>query len=765
MYITLEMLQTLASPNVTAQNEVQAYLSTLDASQRLAGLVEILQKGNAEYRNDAPPHLLQLAAILLRREIIALDDTVRLQALVDPLLQILHNRSLTCGGTTGTTRNGSLNVVNVAIGNCLAEICANLDSLHDVTAPAVVSHILNHSFNASANTGSTGSTCPCMALWTTVAERSPHAFARSNVWQHLSLLFSNTTVAGSTSRSSSIANELKLLMAAALAVGNSTGNTCTDRSENEHMHHPVRAMGRHYFTPLLLRLMQQANVDDEIWTLLVQLAEDVPDLLGVHGDPNSDVGRVLNWCATTLSNPNPTTLHCRLSAVQVVLSLLSHFRIAQNLSSHQQVLSMSVQTCWNILSVQNEDDVWEDNDVWAAEPTTLHDNDTASGILFDDNGASDHAEALLGDLLRHAPSTTLSVLLPLVQDALQSDSTLSSNDDQRRLERRQCAAWLALSCSLEVVPMAMSPHVAFITNAALAAANAGSTGRQLRVVYCAVRLLGLVCEGTSTATLAVPSSLGSPHDDAATTMTALWTAMLQQLTQSSQHACTKIAALACQALVSYCRPCLERLHEKDGPRQHPARAVLLAHLPCVLQALVAGPLSLDKLGSFHTLGTIVVQIRATGAVACIAQVAGSAFAPYYSSVMPNLLAKAAITINHAHQEPHRKCDPSYEMQQLAGSSLEAATMIGQAVSLRNDNDGQDASHLFTASDAHQIMQWAVAALERPNEQWWPMDLLLAACARVASVLEVEYAPYVDRVLPHLLARATDPSDVEFVVRE
>jgi hypothetical protein len=762
--ITLEMLQSLASPNVAAHNEVQAYLATLNASQRVAGLVQVLQQ-EQETCTTAP--LLQLAAILLRREIIALDDCLALQALVDPLWQILHNRSL----ATSSTLHGSLNVmVNVAIVNCLAEICASLDRLHDAAAAAVVSHILSTTHSLSDMT---------LLLWTAMAERAPHAFAQSNVWQHLPLLSLDT----STSNSTTVAAALKLLVAAATAVlaniTTSKSSTGTDALNDSNMHHdPVRAMGRHYFTPLLNRILreeQQQDQDEEIWTLLVQLAEDVPDLLGlVHGasasSDNNDVGRVLDWCAATLSKPTTTT--CRLSAIQVILSLWSHFRVTQNHSSpYQQVLSLSVQSCWNIMSQQNdENDNWEDSDEWAAEPATMYDHDAAAAgsILSDDNGATDHAEALLGDLLRLAPCTALSVLLPLVQEALQSVSTPSSHEQELHLERRRCAAWLALSCSLEVVPLAMAPHVASLTHAALAAA-ADSTGRQRRVVYCAVRLLGLVCEGTNTT--AVVMGQHAQDDNAATATTALWTAMLQQLTQSSQHACTKIAALACQALVSYCRPCLETLRgNDDGPRQHPARTVLLTHLSSVLQALVTGPLSLDKLGSHHSLGTIVVQIRATGAVACIAQVAGSAFAPYYSSVMPNLLAKAAMNINHSqHQESHHKCGPSYELQQLAGSSLEAATMIGQAVSLRNENDGQvetvDASHLFTASDAHQIMQWAVAALEQANESWWPLDLLLAACARVASVLEAEYAPYVDRVLPHLLARATDPSDVEFAVRE
>jgi hypothetical protein len=91
-HITLEMLQTLASPNTdwAAHHEVQAYLATLDASQRVAGLVQVLQQEHHQLETNNTAPLLQLASILLRREIIALEDANTLQALVDPLWQLLQ---------------------------------------------------------------------------------------------------------------------------------------------------------------------------------------------------------------------------------------------------------------------------------------------------------------------------------------------------------------------------------------------------------------------------------------------------------------------------------------------------------------------------------------------------------------------------------------------------------------------------------------------------------------------------------------------------
>ena len=46
----------------------------------------------------------------------------------------------------------------------------------------------------------------------------------------------------------------------------------------------------------------------------------------------------------------------------------------------------------------------------------------------------------------------------------------------------------------------------------------------------------------------------------------------------------------------------------------------------------------------------------------------------------------------------------------------------------------------------------------------PMDELLSACARIASVMGEEYAPFVGVVLPHLLTRVAAPPEVQFSVR-
>jgi len=95
---------------------------------------------------------------------------------------------------------------------------------------------------------------------------------------------------------------------------------------------------------------------------------------------------------------------------------------------------------------------------------------------------------------------------------------------------------------------------------------------------------------------------------------------------------------------------------------------------------------------------------------------------------------------------------------LVGSSLEAATIIGQAV-------GKD----VFATEAHQLLQWMMPRLQPPqggsssSSSSSLTETMLLACARIASVLEDDFAPYVHTVVPLLLQRIQQEPDVSIVV--
>ena len=101
------------------------------------------------------------------------------------------------------------------------------------------------------------------------------------------------------------------------------------------------------------------------------------------------------------------------------------------------------------------------------------------------------------------------------------------------------------------------------------------------------------------------------------------------------------------------------------------------------------------------------------------------------------------------------------METLVGSSLETATIIGQAV-------GKD----VFAPEAHQLLQWMMPRLQQQQQQGSSSnssssltETMLLACARIASVLEDDFAPYVHTVVPLLLQRIQQEPDVSIVVSD
>lgn len=234
-----------------------------------------------------------------------------------------------------------------------------------------------------------------------------------------------------------------------------------------------------------------------------------------------------------------------------------------------------------------------------------------------------YAEELLGSFLQSlGGKQALPVVLPMVEILL--------GNQEWKHER---AALSILEQCLYAAPVTFSSHIPITVETALHLASS----ENLRVQFQAVILLGALC-GADTRSVDIRTQYGAR--------------ILQILVKMVQHACTKIAAVACLTLVSYCR---------DGAV--PDRGVLVVpYLKDLLMALVTGPLVQDN---------VAVKIRAIGAVACLAETAGDAFCPFYGDVMPGLLGCIQLP------------GTSYEMARLRGASMEAATIVGQAVSESN----------------------------------------------------------------------------------
>lgn len=87
--------------------------------------------------------------------------------------------------------------------------------------------------------------------------------------------------------------------------------------------------------------------------------------------------------------------------------------------------------------------------------------------------------------------------------------------------------------------------------------------------------------------------------------------------------------------------------------------------------------------------------------------------------------------------------------------MEAVTIIGQA----------GGKELFV-SDAQKVLQWILPALQGVESgQCSPalVEPFLLACARIASVLEEDFAQHVDAILPLLLSRAQQTPEVSITV--
>jgi hypothetical protein len=267
-----------------------------------------------------------------------------------------------------------------------------------------------------------------------------------------------------------------------------------------------------------------------------------------------------------------------------------------------------------------------------------------------------------------------------------------------------------LDVALSAAPVGLTPHVPVVLQAAITLASSSTNPR---IQYQALRVLGSLCE---THAEQLPSE----------TIPII----LEQLAGAVRSPCTKLSTMASLGFVSVARNAL--LAEYLPPL-----------LPQILDVLIQGPLSCNGTDT----GSLAVRVRAVGAIATLAQACGGEiFEPFYSRIMPGLMPMVLNTTG--------------PLIDLSAASLEAATIIGQAV-------GKD----IFERDAHQLLQWMMPLLQQQSTTSTTttssglMEAMLLACARIASVLEDDFAQYVHVVVPLLLQRIQESPDVSIVVSD
>jgi len=376
------------------------------------------------------------------------------------------------------------------------------------------------------------------------------------------------------------------------------------------------------------------------------------------------------------------------------------------------------------LAVMGVDD---DEESWATDPALVYDTESS----WDDDHVALHAEPLLESFVENlGGASTLPAIFQLVELLLATQSW-----------KNQRAVLSILERCLAAAPVTFVPHVPATIDAALRLIQSSSP----RVQYQALQLLGSLCCANS-----VGSETTSGHQ--ILVREKYGGAILEAVSHLIKSHCTKVASHACLTVVSYCRGgngsenCMIPIDKE----------LVVPYVGALLDALRSEPLSVDITNpNTITEGSLTVMIRAIGAVACLADAVREDFLPYYA-IISGLTACALFGLERSGDviklQPNMK--NTHEMSMLRGSAIEAASIIGQAVS------GPDGENVSTyVNDAAEIMRIATTLLSSCSTELIPMDQLLAACARIAAVMGSQYVQFMPSVLPHILKRATEELDV------
>ncbi len=338
---------------------------------------------------------------------------------------------------------------------------------------------------------------------------------------------------------------------------------------------------------------------------------------------------------------------------------------------------------------------------------------------WDNDDISNFAEMILYSFLQNGGggSRSLPVVLSVVELLLQSP-----NWQELR------AGLIIIDACLTASPHSFSTHIPVAVEAALNFSN----HQCVRVKYQAIELLGSLCqhdtmtEGESQSSICIRKEYGRR--------------ILQSFAQLLMSKCSKVVCHACLGIVSFCRGG----NGKENAGSSIDKSFLLPYLNDLLNAIATGPLSMD------IASNIVVYIRAFGSVACLADVAGTDFAPFYDMIIKGLMDCVSFGL-------YSDCDGmtkssgqvSHESISLRGAAIEAATIVGQSI---GDED------MRFRQEAEKIMNMVVSLLNQQSS-FIPQDQLLSAAARISSIVGPAYTPYIPSVLPFLLKIAKEETNV------
>ena len=284
-------------------------------------------------------------------------------------------------------------------------------------------------------------------------------------------------------------------------------------------------------------------------------------------------------------------------------------------------------------------------------------------------------------------------------------------------------------------PHSFAVHVPVAVEAALGFCNHAC----VRVQYQAIQLLGSLCEADAVTEEGCTKNSSQPivglrkeHG----------MRMLQSLAQLLASKCSKIICHACLGIISFCRG--------GNTGTSVDTSYILPYLGDLLNAIATGPLTLD------VRSNVVVYIRAFASVACLADVAETEFAPFYDNIIPGLMECVSFGLERDSNGGFLGSGSSaHEIIALRGAAIEAVTIVGKAI---GSEDGRfDSEALKIMNLIVPLLQYHASSDVAPT--MIPQDQLLAAAARISSIIGDSYAPFIPTVLPHLLQVAKEKTDV------
>ncbi|GKZ00705.1 hypothetical protein MPSEU_001022500 [Mayamaea pseudoterrestris] len=692
-----DVLEALMSPDNQLRTAAEQYLQSMAVEDRCMAL---LHSSAA-----VSPALQQLCCILLRRNVSKLTNVGFLVSMVRMLMAQVNIQSALSNDTIASLLKES---IAQAIG------ILSLLKAHDEATKC-----LEQVLQANAADAMQGN-MSALKLLIALAEQAPVAFGKlvmpslprliDNVLQQL-----NANQFPSSQQIVSVL--LELVVQTALATTASADQPwqsmpSVKRLQDSNQQHDA------VNTPLLMELGLNCLLpiltssgfcptDHTVLEHLLTASESVPFLFGAPAVWNAIMQACLHVMISSDHLSTDDAIFRRLQALQIVVNLCQVTGLQQTLLDAASRTSIC-ETATRLLV-----------GVLAGDYNTEYNNND-----FDED-EEDQLVAYASDLLEQLVHVFVDPAMPFAMQHIETKLAAvmqhQSSQGYTSNWRASRGALVALQCCLEAAPVKSSQHFVASMEAAL---WFSSCNVDERVQYVAIRLVGALCESRRCSRAADFEGMASR--------------ILQTLAQAVQSTATKVATMACTAIVAYCRPTNAGL-DLDAER------LVLPFLSDVLNAIVAGPLSKNAVSA----EVMDAKVAALAAVACLAEAAEEAFIPIYAHIMPGLWSLINL--------PASGGSNSYEISRLKGAAVETATIIFQAI-------GEDNVHIFQ-QDAEAIMNLAASLLRTSMEgdivAGMPLDQLLSGCARIASVMKEKFAPFMGAVFSPLLLRATDTSgDVE-----